>query len=137
MPILRRGARSSSPSSTCWRRSGTRRSERLLSLPELEGEFHYTAVLGDAPPEAFRATTDQYRRFGFSDFKLKLSGDLERDRAKMAVMRGLAQDPSGCGRTRTICGATRKRRSVLSVARLPVLCDRGAARTKSVRISWP
>jgi len=67
--------------------------ERLLSLPELEGEFHYTAVLGDAPTEAFRATTEQYRRFGFSDFKLKLSGDLDRDRAKMEVMRGLETRP--------------------------------------------
>ena len=49
----------------------------------------------------------RYRRFGFSDFKLKLSGDLERDRAKMAVMRGLdARSRSGCASTRTICGAT-------------------------------
>lgn len=63
--------------------------ERLLSLPDLQGEFLYTAVLGDAQPQAFEATADQYRRFGFSDFKLKLSGDLERDRAKMAVMRSL------------------------------------------------
>jgi L-alanine-DL-glutamate epimerase-like enolase superfamily enzyme len=67
--------------------------ERLLSLPELQGEFHYTAVLGDAQPDAFKAAADQYRRFGFSDFKLKLSGDLERDRAKMAVMRGLHTEP--------------------------------------------
>ena len=41
--------------------------------------------------EAFSAVVsgDQYRRSGFSDFKLKLFGDLERDRAKMSVMRGL------------------------------------------------
>ncbi len=63
--------------------------ERLLSLPELQGTFFYTAVVGDAPPKAFAAAADQYGRFGFSDFKLKLSGDLEGDRAKMAVMRGL------------------------------------------------
>ncbi len=70
-------------------RDGHQTVERLLSLPELHGAFRYTAVLGDAHPQAFKATADQYRRFGFSDFKLKLSGDLERDRAKMAVMRGL------------------------------------------------
>ena len=63
--------------------------EWLLSRPELEGVFRYTAVLGDAPPQAFKASADQYRRFGFSDFKLKLSGDFDRDRAKMAVMRSL------------------------------------------------
>jgi L-alanine-DL-glutamate epimerase-like enolase superfamily enzyme len=61
--------------------------ERLLSLPELDGTFVYTAVVGDAAPQAFAAAAEQYRRFGFSDFKLKLSGDLERDRAKMAVVR--------------------------------------------------
>ncbi len=63
--------------------------ERLISLPELRGTFVYTAVVGDAAPEAFAAAVHQYCRFGFSDFKLKLSGDLERDRAKLAVMRGL------------------------------------------------
>jgi L-alanine-DL-glutamate epimerase-like enolase superfamily enzyme len=64
--------------------------ERLLSLPELYGAFRYTAVLGDSSPQAFKATADEYCRFGFSDFKVKLSGDLERDRAKMAVMRDVA-----------------------------------------------
>jgi L-alanine-DL-glutamate epimerase-like enolase superfamily enzyme len=67
--------------------------ERLLRLPELEGTFLYTAVLGDAQPKAFQDTAEQYRRVGFSDFKVKLSGDLERDRAKMTVMRGLAAEP--------------------------------------------
>jgi L-alanine-DL-glutamate epimerase-like enolase superfamily enzyme len=70
-------------------KDGNQTVERLLSLPELQGEFLYTAVIGDAQPQAFNATAEQYRRFGFSDFKLKLSGNLERDRAKMAVMRSL------------------------------------------------
>jgi len=70
-------------------KDGNQTVEQLLSLPELRGKFLYTAVLGDADADAFKATADQYRRFGFSDFKLKLSGDLERDRAKMSVMRGL------------------------------------------------
>jgi L-alanine-DL-glutamate epimerase-like enolase superfamily enzyme len=63
--------------------------EGFLSLPELHGEFCYTAVLGDAAPRVFQAAADQYRLFGFSDFKVKLSGDLERDRAKIAIIRGL------------------------------------------------
>ena len=61
--------------------------EGLLSRPALGGRFVYTAVLGDASPDAFKAVADQYRRFGFTDFKIKLSGDLERDRAKVDVMR--------------------------------------------------
>ena len=73
-------------------KDGNQTVERLLSLPELQGAFLYTAVLGDAQPQAFKATADQYRRFGFSDFKLKLSGDLERDRVKTAVMRDLGTE---------------------------------------------
>jgi len=61
--------------------------EELLSLPPLEGRFTYTAVLGDASPATFHATADQYRRLGFADFKVKLCGDLDRDRAKVAIMR--------------------------------------------------
>jgi len=66
--------------------------EGLLSLPELQGKFFYTAVLGDAQPQAFSATVDQYRLLGFSDFKLKLSGDLERDRAKIAIIRDIEME---------------------------------------------
>ena len=60
--------------------------ERFLSLPELRGRFFYTAVLGDATPQVFQATADQYQRLGFTDFKLKLSGDLDRDLAKLAIV---------------------------------------------------
>ena len=61
--------------------------EAFLSLPDLQGRFFYTAVFGDASQQVFQATADQYRRLGFTDFKLKLSGDLDRDRAKLAIMR--------------------------------------------------
>lgn len=60
--------------------------EALLALPPLAGRsFQYTAVLGDAPAEAFHAMAEKYRRTGFRDFKVKLSEDGERDRAKMSV----------------------------------------------------
>src|SRR5260370_19837390 len=73
-------------------KDGNQTVERLLSLPELQGAFLYTAVLADAQPHALQATADHYRRFGFSDFKLKLSGDLERDRVKTVVMRDLGTE---------------------------------------------
>lgn len=63
--------------------------EALLGLPLLDGEFIYTAVLGDAGLEAFRAMAGQYFARGFRDFKIKLSGDAGRDEEKMAVMRAL------------------------------------------------
>ena len=61
--------------------------EQLLGLPRLAGRFQYTAVLGDMGSDAFRATAEQYRRRGFTDFKVKLSGSVERDREKIAVLR--------------------------------------------------
>ena len=59
--------------------------ESLLSLPALAGNFHYTAVLGDASPGAFHGMAERYWSFGFRDFKVKLSGDHERDREKLTV----------------------------------------------------
>lgn len=61
--------------------------EQLLGLPLLTGRFRYTAVLGDQDGDAFRASADRYRRFGFHDFKVKLSGDPRRDFDKVAVVR--------------------------------------------------
>lgn len=59
--------------------------ESLLGLPELQGEFRYTAVIGDSGPEAFAAQLKQYLKAGFGSFKIKLSGDADRDRAKVAA----------------------------------------------------
>jgi L-alanine-DL-glutamate epimerase-like enolase superfamily enzyme len=60
--------------------------EAWLGLPETSGEFRYSAVLGDAAPEVFAATFARYRVAGFTDYKLKLTGELARDRAKLAVL---------------------------------------------------
>lgn len=61
--------------------------EALLGLAEIDGEFRYTAVLGDAGSEIFRAQLTKYYELGFRDFKVKLSGDLTRDREKMLAIR--------------------------------------------------
>jgi L-alanine-DL-glutamate epimerase-like enolase superfamily enzyme len=63
--------------------------ESLLSLPPLAGPFRYTAVLGDSSEAAFTATAHGYRRMGFTDFKVKLSGDIQRDTRKLAILDGL------------------------------------------------
>lgn len=59
--------------------------EALLSMPALAGTFRYTAVLGDASPAAFQSMAERYRQMGFTDFKIKLSRDSERDRQKLSV----------------------------------------------------
>ena len=60
--------------------------EALLGLPELEGKFCYTAVVGDAPPAQFEAQLEQYIKAGFRNFKIKLSGDKPRDVSKVRAL---------------------------------------------------
>jgi L-Ala-D/L-Glu epimerase len=60
--------------------------EALLGLPELQGDFAYTAVLGDGPIDTFRAQLQRYLGLGMRDFKVKLSGDLAADAAKVTAI---------------------------------------------------
>ena len=59
--------------------------EDLVGVPRLAGDYTYSAVLGDASYLAFRWQHYRYRRRGFRDFKIKVSGGLGRDRRKLAV----------------------------------------------------
>lgn len=61
--------------------------ERLLGCPALDGTFRYTAVIGDSGRWVFALLVQRYLSRGFRDFKLKLSGGLERDRRKLARLR--------------------------------------------------
>lgn len=61
--------------------------EAWLGLPDTTGIFQYSAVLGDSDPNTFAATFARYRDIGMTDFKLKLAGDLGRDREKVAVLK--------------------------------------------------
>jgi L-alanine-DL-glutamate epimerase-like enolase superfamily enzyme len=64
--------------------------EALVGVAPLDGAFRYSAVLGDMSPEAFGATAAQYHAVGMHDLKVKLSGDLARDRAKLATLAAIA-----------------------------------------------
>lgn len=61
--------------------------ERLLGYPDLSGTFRYTAVIGDSGRWLFALLLQRYLSRGIRDFKLKLSGGLERDRRKLARLR--------------------------------------------------
>jgi len=63
--------------------------ESLLGLPQLSGSFRYTAILGHASSAAFEAQLATYVGAGFGDFKIKLCGELERDRAKVKALLAL------------------------------------------------
>jgi L-Ala-D/L-Glu epimerase len=58
--------------------------EALLGLPELRGSFRYSAVVGVRAPRA----AERYLALGFRDFKLKLCGELEVDRASVDALAG-------------------------------------------------
>jgi L-alanine-DL-glutamate epimerase-like enolase superfamily enzyme len=61
--------------------------EALLGLPPLAGPFVYSAVLGAMGAKQFAETLGRYRKLGLRDYKIKLSGDAERDRGNIAVLR--------------------------------------------------
>ena len=62
--------------------------ESVLSLPPISGVFRYTAVVGHSNADTLDEVVGRYRGMGFSDFKVKLSGDLGCDREKMSILRG-------------------------------------------------
>jgi L-alanine-DL-glutamate epimerase-like enolase superfamily enzyme/pimeloyl-ACP methyl ester carboxylesterase len=63
--------------------------ETLLGLDNSKLCGRYTAVLGDDKKWKFTTLADQYLIRGFSDFKIKLNGNLERDREKLHVLEDL------------------------------------------------
>jgi L-alanine-DL-glutamate epimerase-like enolase superfamily enzyme len=70
-------------------RAAGRTIESLLGCAPLRGPFHYSAVIGDAEPGNFARLATRFARVGFTDYKVRLSGSLDRDRAKMALLRSL------------------------------------------------
>ncbi len=63
-----------------------RAAEDLLDIARPTGDFRYSAVLGDSPWLVYRQQCRRYLADGFRDFKVKVSGDLRRDRRKMRAL---------------------------------------------------
>ena len=63
--------------------------EALLNLQELKGEFHYSAVLGTENIETFEKQAKQFSALGFSDFKVKVTGNLEKDQRNISFLKHL------------------------------------------------
>jgi L-alanine-DL-glutamate epimerase-like enolase superfamily enzyme len=61
--------------------------ESLFELPRQPSEYVYSAILGDSSPETFKALFFRYRQLGYTDFKMKLAHDAERDRRKIESIR--------------------------------------------------
>lgn len=58
--------------------------ESMLGLPAPRTPVSYTAVIGDSSPGKMLAITLAYRFYGFASFKVKLGGDLEREKKRLA-----------------------------------------------------
>ena len=65
--------------------------EELLGLPRPRTAFKYSAVLGNAPHPAYLWQLRRYRKRRFTDFKVKLSGDVRRDSRKVRALAGTAE----------------------------------------------
>jgi L-alanine-DL-glutamate epimerase-like enolase superfamily enzyme len=65
--------------------------EALLGIKECQRKGRYSAVLGDDSKGQYSAIVDQYLVRGFSDFKIKLNGDLERDQEKITILYDLCE----------------------------------------------
>jgi len=63
--------------------------ETLLGLDGCQRRSRYTAVLGNDERWKFTTLVDQYLIRGFSDFQIKLSGNLEKDKAKLQILTDL------------------------------------------------
>jgi len=66
--------------------------EKTVGAPELKGSFQYTAILGDGSIEKIEAQVQQYKKFGFSDFKVKSSGDAKTDNKKFEIIQSAIPD---------------------------------------------
>jgi L-alanine-DL-glutamate epimerase-like enolase superfamily enzyme len=71
--------------------------EGVLGLPELDGRFRYTAVIGDGPPQQFSAQLQQFLKAGFKSFKIKLAADAP---ANLSKVRALAEAGIAAGAVR-------------------------------------
>ncbi|MBX9851911.1 MAG: hypothetical protein K2X86_09150, partial [Cytophagaceae bacterium] len=60
--------------------------ENILGLPPVQKPFQYSAILGDSGIEVFTAQLEKYLAMGFTDFKIKISGNIEKDREKLKLL---------------------------------------------------
>jgi L-alanine-DL-glutamate epimerase-like enolase superfamily enzyme/pimeloyl-ACP methyl ester carboxylesterase len=65
--------------------------ETLLGLATNRRQGRYSAVLGDDNLWKYTAIAEQYLVRGFSDFKIKLNGNLQRDREKITTLHELCE----------------------------------------------
>jgi len=66
--------------------------ETLLGLNGPESRYQYTAVLGDSDEWQFTFEVDHYLTRGLTEFKVKLTGDLQKDRHRLKRLAELSHE---------------------------------------------
>jgi L-alanine-DL-glutamate epimerase-like enolase superfamily enzyme/pimeloyl-ACP methyl ester carboxylesterase len=66
--------------------------EALVGQNGPPGRYEYTAVLGDSDEWRFAFAADHYLTRGLTDFKVKLNGDLQKDRDRLKHLAELCQE---------------------------------------------
>ncbi len=73
----------------CWGQENRQSIESLLNFQELTGQFQYSAVLGTENMASFEKQARQFSALDFFDFKVKVTGNLEKDRIKIEFLNDL------------------------------------------------
>ena len=75
--------------------------EALLGLDSPLRTYSYSAILGNSVPEVFGKRVEMYLQYGFSDFKVKIEGELERDQTKLEhLLKSYEEQKGGTPRIR-------------------------------------
>ena len=72
-----------------WGQSQGQSIEAFLNLEELNGQFHYSAVLGTENVVTFAKQSKQFSALEFFDFKVKVTGNFENDQQKIECLKKL------------------------------------------------
>ena len=78
-------------------REESRSVEALLGMNGHKRQGRYTCVLPDDERWKYTTIVDRFLIRGLSDFKIKLSGDIEKDREKIAILEDLCQQHGTSG----------------------------------------
>ncbi len=73
-----------------WGKESGQSLEALLGLPELSGQFQYSAVLGPESMSTFIKQVEQFSQLGFCDYKVKVTGNLDQDRQHIEFLQNLS-----------------------------------------------
>ncbi len=64
----------------------------MLGLKDPFILFQYTAVLGDSNQSKYESLVERYLKWGFSDFKIKLNGNLQQDQLKLSALNKICEE---------------------------------------------